>query len=415
MATDSIMGLFQSPEQYQQQRQAIQQAQAMEMAKLSPFQQGQANIQMGMNRFADVGAGLLGIQDPQLQMQTQARQIMQQVNQNDPKSLMQAAQAFNDAGDVQRARALATAAQEMEFKQSQITKNMREGNAAMLTTEQRNASALADSSGAQRGTQEWTDAYKSGLERLTTKDAGGSEFERTLKSLNLSPEQERAFKQQRMSAMLNNDSSGIKAITAQLASLQLQTQQFKFDEEKKKSAAEKQMAVTKLATVENDIDESLTTAAKALKLAPNSFLGAAGQEVGGVIPWTDQRALKNLVSSLNSDKAIGTLQDLKTQSKTGATGFGALNTKELQLILDKTRALDPADKMFKENLTTVMNGWTKLRTQSAASRENLMGTPQQPASKLTFAQKVQQTMALPANKGKTQAQIEAGLRAAGHN
>jgi hypothetical protein len=105
----------------------------------------------------------------------------------------------------------------------------------------------------------------------------------------------------------------------------------------------------------------------------------------------------------------------ETQSKTGATGFGALNTKELQLILDKTRSLDPADKMFKENLTTVMNGWTKLRTQSAASRENLMGTPQQPASKLTFAQKVQQTMALPANKGKTQADVEASLRAAGHN
>jgi hypothetical protein len=130
MATDSIMGLFQSPEQYQQQRQAIQQAQAMEMAKLSPFQQGQANIQMGMNRFADVGAGLLGIQDPQLQMQTQARQIMQQVNQNDPKSLMQAAQAFNDAGDVQRARALATAAQEMAVKQSQIYKNMKDARQA---------------------------------------------------------------------------------------------------------------------------------------------------------------------------------------------------------------------------------------------------------------------------------------------
>jgi hypothetical protein len=395
------------------QRQQVESQLARE-AEMDPYQR--VNYLAGMSGYGlgKLAGGIMGAQDPQLKIQSFRQQVLSQVDQTNPEHLAQAAQALNREGDTQGARALAQASQEAALKQSQITKNLREGNAAMLTTEQRNATALADSSGAERGTPEWTQAYNTGLERLTTKDAGGSEFERTLKSLNLSPEQERAFKQQRMSAMLNNDSSGIKAITAQLASLQLQTQQFKFDEEKKKSAAEKQMAVTKLATVENDIDESLTTAAKALKLAPNSFLGAAGQEVGGVIPWTDQRALKNLVSSLNSDKAIGTLQDLKTQSKTGATGFGALNTKELQLILDKTRALDPADKMFKENLTTVMNGWTKLKTQSAASRENLMGTPQQPTSKLTFAQKVQQTMALPANKGKTQAQIEAALRADGH-
>lgn len=107
MATDSIMGLFQSPEQYQQQRQAVQQAQAMEMAKLSPFQQGQANIQMGMNRLAGVGAGLLGVEDPALKMQAQARQIMQGVDQTDAASLRKAAQQFADMGDIQRANVLA--------------------------------------------------------------------------------------------------------------------------------------------------------------------------------------------------------------------------------------------------------------------------------------------------------------------
>ena len=54
MATDSVMGLFATPEQYQQQRLAQQQAQAMEMAKLTPEQQDQANINMGKNRFPKV-------------------------------------------------------------------------------------------------------------------------------------------------------------------------------------------------------------------------------------------------------------------------------------------------------------------------------------------------------------------------
>ena len=409
MATDSsVMGLFQTPEQYQQALQTEALGQGMKMAQLSPVERAAA---MGYAGGAGIGrglSGLMGVEDPQMKLAAARQQVLQGLDRTDPNSLMQGVRQLMQMGDTRGANELQSMAQETALKQSQVFKNMKESN----TTEQRNAAALADSSGAARGTAEWTQAYNAGLERLTTKDAASGEFERTLKSLNLSPEQERAFKQQRLNAMLNNDSSGIKAITAQLGQLQLQERQFKFDEEKKAAETVKQTAITKLAGLENDIDESLTTAAKAIKLAPNSFSGAVAQDIGGMIPWTDQRALKNLVSSLNSDKAIGTLQDLKTQSKTGATGFGALNTKELQLILDKTRALDPADKMFKENLTTVVNGWQKIRQNTVASRENLQGKT---SSKLTFEQKVNQTMALPQNKGKDRADIEKALREAGHN
>ena len=100
MATDSMVaGLFATPEQYQQQRQDIQRAQAIQMAQLDPFQQGQANIQMGLNRIADVGAGALGVQDPQLQLLAQRRSILSQVNPNDPNSLAQAAQKAAQMGD----------------------------------------------------------------------------------------------------------------------------------------------------------------------------------------------------------------------------------------------------------------------------------------------------------------------------
>jgi hypothetical protein len=132
MATDSIVaGLFTTPEQYQeQQRQALYQ-QAVQEAKLDPYQQARVNLQTGVQGLANAGAGMMGVEDPQMKMQAQARQIMQQVDQNDPKSLMQAAQAFNQAGDVQRARVLATAAQDLEFKQSQITRNLRERPTSM--------------------------------------------------------------------------------------------------------------------------------------------------------------------------------------------------------------------------------------------------------------------------------------------
>ena len=133
MATpqDSMLaGLFATPDQYQQQRQAVQRAQALEMARLDPFQQGQANIQMGINRIADVGAGALGVQDPALKLQSFRQQVLQGVDQTDPQSLAQASYALNREGDTAGARQLAQLAQEAALKQSQIVRNTREGRAA---------------------------------------------------------------------------------------------------------------------------------------------------------------------------------------------------------------------------------------------------------------------------------------------
>jgi hypothetical protein len=130
-AQDSMVaGLFTTPEQYQEQQRQSLYNQAVQEAKLDPYQQARVSLQTGVQGLAQTGAGMLGVQDPQMQMLAQARQIMQGVDQNDPKSLAQAAQAFNQIGDVGRARALATAAQEVAYKQSQINKNNREGKAA---------------------------------------------------------------------------------------------------------------------------------------------------------------------------------------------------------------------------------------------------------------------------------------------
>lgn len=110
MATDSMVaGLFATPEQYQQQRQALQQAQAVEMTKLDPFQQGLVNQRMGLNRIADVGAGLLGIEDPQMKAITAVNEVMKQINPNDPRSLMQAALQLQSVAPAQAAKLAADA------------------------------------------------------------------------------------------------------------------------------------------------------------------------------------------------------------------------------------------------------------------------------------------------------------------
>lgn len=130
MATDSVLGLFTSPEQYQQGLQTAALGQGMQLAQLSPEERAAA---IGYAGGANIGrgiAGLMGVEDPQMKLVALRQQIMQQVDQTDPQSMAQAAQTLNRAGDVQGARSLAQAAQEAAFKQSQITKNLREGRAA---------------------------------------------------------------------------------------------------------------------------------------------------------------------------------------------------------------------------------------------------------------------------------------------
>ena len=122
MATDSIMGLFQTPEQYQLAQQQAQMEQARAYAAQDPMQRAVAG-----QYFAGGQLGrALGGEDPMLKMQSMRSQVMQGVDQTDPRSLAQAAQALNQAGDIQGARALAQAAQDAAVKQSQITRNLRE-------------------------------------------------------------------------------------------------------------------------------------------------------------------------------------------------------------------------------------------------------------------------------------------------
>jgi len=130
MATDSsVMGLFTSPQQYQQALQAEALGQGVSLARLSPVERAAA---MGYAGAAQVGrgiAGLMGAEDPQMKIQSLRQQAVQGMDPTDPQSIMQAAQRLAQA-DPTGARQLAQAAQEAALKQSMITKNLREGRAA---------------------------------------------------------------------------------------------------------------------------------------------------------------------------------------------------------------------------------------------------------------------------------------------
>jgi hypothetical protein len=100
----SLFGV--SPESYQQAQQQRADAQALQFARLDPFQQANFAIGRGANMLGGAIGGALGGQDPELQRISMRQQIARQLNPNDPASIEQAIAALSQGGDPQGAMML---------------------------------------------------------------------------------------------------------------------------------------------------------------------------------------------------------------------------------------------------------------------------------------------------------------------
>jgi hypothetical protein len=412
MATPSIQGLFGgmgTPEEMQ--RQLVEQK-ATQFAGMSPQQQLSYNIYKGTGNLGRGLAGAFGVdvQDPAIKRATMLRQMASQFDTNTVEGLKQMAAALQGTDPelgfqvMQRAQAMEMSEAKLGSEKALITQREREKVAAdpyqqflrsavgkvtpaslkkFKDSEDPNDLEWVDKPNLTEieKLQKYRDSLPAGSAARAEVDAkikpeskqATSEFERLVDSLNISDEKKQSMKAQRATSMMAGDSSGLKAITAELAQARLDALKLDTRQKEDKANDEKRMAIEKLSNVESSVDTTLSTAERALKLAPGTMLQATNQALFNNIPFSDAKSMKNLVSSLNSEKALQALEQLKAQSRTGATGFGALTAPELQLIIDKTRSLDPTDKMFRENLGIIMDGWRKIKNSSMDSRINLQG------------------------------------------
>ena len=131
-----ILGLFTTPQQYQQQQQDVARARALEFARLSPFEQANAAIGQGAYGLAGAIGGALGGQDPQLQKITQRQQMLSQLDQSKPESFMQAARMAAQNGDPEFAMAIADAGRQMQSNLLTQRKTTAEAEKAELSLTQ---------------------------------------------------------------------------------------------------------------------------------------------------------------------------------------------------------------------------------------------------------------------------------------
>lgn len=188
MATDIVQSLFGvTPQAYQQAQQDRADAQAMQYARLSPFEQANFAIGRGATGLASAIGGALGGQDPQLQMISARQAISKQINYNDPVSIQQGVRMLSEAGDTQGAMMLADVARQAQSEIAQTGQRQAAALAsqASATRERTQASPkevqlareVALLTGFEPGTPQYNTAYAESLrEQMAPKEPKGPGF-----------------------------------------------------------------------------------------------------------------------------------------------------------------------------------------------------------------------------------------------
>jgi hypothetical protein len=477
MATDSMVaGLFSTPEQYQQAQSQAALNRGVQLAQLDPLQAARAQLYQGGYLAGGAIGGALGGQDPMLQRQSQRRAFIQQIDMSSPEALVKGIKA--SAGDPELNAYLLkqyTDLTNIAQKQSIIDKNKAWEASKTDYKERTNLVAQVEEDLAQKKEVDPVTLNKAKLafgyitrpQTFAQADGNIVTVQPTVDA-SMFPNIGQVMKGTGGTGGAGGGgAAGGKAgvITTPLS------------EEKAAQAEEARRG--RLSSLESgaaQLQVTLDTIEQTKSLISNKTTGF-GSYLSG-IPTTQAMTLADNTEQIKASVALTKLMEMKKESKTGASGLGALNIKELetiQSILGKLnpksanyakdlaqieaffvrarKAMDeevrltregPAQKQSQTPASPANNNWQNpqgkegqlaiLNQELATARQqgnaaNIAGLEREIAllnkskpsttgttgSKLTFDQKVQQTMADPKNAGKTRAQVEAALRAAGHN
>jgi hypothetical protein len=130
MATSEILGLFQSPEQYQANQLAQFRQRSANEVQLNPFQQAAIGMRQAGYQLGGGIGGALGGTDPQLDMISKRNALLSQLDPSDPTSYMKVAQAAAQIGDQQFAIAIAQEGRKAASESALAQQRLREKQGA---------------------------------------------------------------------------------------------------------------------------------------------------------------------------------------------------------------------------------------------------------------------------------------------
>lgn len=329
MANSIVGGLFGiDPTQYQQQQDALAGQQALQFAQLAPMQQAQYGIYKGANQLGGAIGGMLGAQDPELQKATMAKQLATQFDLSTPAGMKQYAQALSQNGAPDLAQMALVRAQDMEAKGLGIEKTRME--VTDLANFRKEVAALGPN------------ATDNELIALAVKYGDPDKVVSALSA------------------------KGSREVANELRKTELERKQG-LDDEKRQKSFEAQKEV--LGNIRDSAIEGKTLVDNIRKQVSTSTVGAGS--VLANLPMTEARKFKADLDTLKSQLTLAAMNLAKSQSKTGATGFGALNKEELKVLQTNIANLDTALTVddFNSKLTEVYTYFEKLDNKALEKME----------------------------------------------
>jgi hypothetical protein len=371
---NSLFGM--TPESLMAERDTALQQQALQYAKLDPFQRATAGIYAGANRLGGAIGGMLGAQDPEMMRLQQRQQLLQGANISDPKVLRERATVALQQNDYAAAQQLANRAMDIEAKQASIAKD----SAAAIkdlriptptdarTNEEKNASTYALTKGTV-GSPEYKSAFSDKFVELTTKEGSKP----TKVGITSDGTQRAVYSDGKTQFVFANDPEGklvkktyvggVDQTTARVSATASSQAEGKYAETFGKGLADKDLALKDLADAAPTALESVKTTRNLLDsgkvftgtgagvklnvLALGQSLGVTGGNADEVVANTQQ---------LQQKRSQAVLNQIKTSGLGAGQGF---TDKDLQFLQDASagritlsaetlrRQLDLEEKAFK--------------------------------------------------------------------
>lgn len=294
MADNIVGGLFGvDPAAFQQQQQQQQQtamsSRAFNYANLDPNQQAQYGAYVAGGLGGQAIQGLFGAEDPQIQKARMAKQLASQFDITSSEGLKQYASALAQNGAPDLAQMAADRAMQMESKGLDIQK---------------------------------TKADVALQERKVSQD---EKLREELSKLGDNPSEQDYLKVFRKYGSPDQQAKAIEASIARKDRLAAQ-------------ASGKALTPEQQSAKQADAQGAVDTVKEALDLTSEWSTGYGS--ILSHLPKTDARKLQGKLDTIKSNLAAAMIEDLKSQSKTGATGLGALNREELKVLQTSKASLD---------------------------------------------------------------------------
>lgn len=330
MATDSVLGLFTDPYQYMQQKSQAQSANALQYAQLDPMARAQYGIYKGASQLGTGVAGLMGVEDPQMQIQSRRQQLAQGKDFSSSEGWSAYAKELQQAGDYQGA---VVAAQKSTELQSKIDEKQAAREQQLQIARERIQAQLDIA--AQRG-------------------ADAKELQ-----------QMRIDGQKELRQLAAGIGGGLTNVRQQLLEEKLATER-----EKKTAAAE--ATVGRLENLIDSTSNVMTTIDKAKGQVSGTTAGMGGRLLGWTTSSTD---LEETLNTVKANLGFDRLQQMRNESKTGGA-LGQVAVKELDRLEAARASLNRAQspEQLKTNLDNVYEAyrrWRDAATKALAEKKSL--------------------------------------------